>query len=110
MQQAELESILDVIKARDQGQISKRNILKMDNKINKKVRKLLENGDALSIPFPATLPEHINKCTLSITDLHKLPMPGPPKRTHIGQLEETIETVDLTHWKSLPPDVKGDEV
>ena len=66
MQQAELESIMDVIKARDQGQISKRNILKMDSKINKKVRKLLENVDALPIPFPATLPEQIDKCTLSI--------------------------------------------
>ena len=84
MRQAELESIMDVIKARDQGKISKRNILKMDNKINKKVRKLLESVDALSIPFPATLPEQINKCTLSITDLHKLPTPGPPKRAYIG--------------------------
>ena len=108
MQQAELESIMDVIKARDQGQISKRNILKMDSKINKKVRKLLENVDALPIPFPATLPEQIDKCTLSINDLHKLPMPGPFKRTHIGL--KLDEPVDLTHWKSLPADVKEDEV
>ena len=99
---------MDVIRARDQGQISKRNILKIDNKINKKVRKLLTNVDTLPIPFPVTLPEQINRCTLSIKDLHKLPIPGPPKRALVGL--ELDEPVDLAHWKSLPADVKEDEL
>ena len=107
MQKAELESILDVIKARDQGQISKRNILKMDTKINKNIRKLLRNANDLPIPFPSTLPEQINKCTLSIQDLHRLPKPESPKRNYLGfQLKEPV---DLAHWKSLPNEVKEDE-
>ena len=64
----------------------------MDSKINKKIGKLLTNADALPIPFPATL----------------LPLPDPPKS--IYSVLGLDETYDLTHWKSLPADVKEDEV
>ena len=48
--------MLDVIKEREQGKIGKTNILKMDQKINQTIRKILDEA----VPFyEVTLPEKV---------------------------------------------------
>ena len=82
---------MDVIKARDQGQISKKNILKMDSKRNERICKLLRNSNVLPIRYLVTLPEQINDCTLSVKDLRKLPLPEQPKMAPSGLEREETE-------------------
>ena len=55
-----------------------------------------------------TLPELINNCTLNVNDLRKLPKPEPLKMNHLGLKYEVSQ--DLAHWRSVPADVKEDEV
>ena len=51
-----LDCMLDVIQAREKGKIGKTNILKMDKKVNRSIRKILEKD----IPFyELTLPEKV---------------------------------------------------
>ena len=62
--EAELQALMAVSHARDEGLIKKRNILKMDRKINESIRKYL---DTSGISYKCTLPEQVaqgNRWTL----------------------------------------------
>ena len=44
MKKAELDCMLEVLELREKGEISKTNILKMDHKVNKAIRKILDKS------------------------------------------------------------------
>ena len=67
MDRAELDSMLDVIEAREKGSIGKTNILKMDQKVNRTIRKILDKDVPL---YELTLPEKVKNSD------HQLPQPG----------------------------------
>ena len=90
--------MLDVMQAREIGDIGKTNILKMDNKVNKKIRKILDRD--------------VPKYELTLADRMKhsnsqLPQPNYTVRPMGSQVHIPN---DLAHWKSLPSDVKDNEV
>ena len=58
-QEAELFAMLAISKARDMGRMKKRNILKMDHKVNLAVLKYLQtDGRKFKITLPETLASH----------------------------------------------------
>ena len=96
---AKLDCMLDVIQAREIGDISKTNILKMDSKVNKAIRKILERD----VPkYELTLADRIKNSD------HQLPQPGNHTVRPIGPQDQVPN--DLAHWRSLPTDVKEHEV
>ena len=42
MDMVELDCMLDVIKAREKGNIGKSNLIKMDKKLNRRIRKIVD--------------------------------------------------------------------
>ena len=91
--------MLDVMQAREVGNIGKTNILKMDNKVNKAIRKILERD----VPqYELTLADRIKNSN------HILPQPGNYTVRPMGPQGRV--PFDLAHWKSLPTDVKQHEV
>ena len=85
--------MLDVIKEREQGKIGKTNILKMDQKINQTIRKILDEA----VPFyEVTLPEKVK-----YSERH-LPRPV--------NFDVRQEPDDNAHWIGLPKKVKKHEV
>ena len=95
---ADLEAVMAIIKAKDLGQIKKRNILKLDQKINEKLRNYLSNEGAKYSPC---LPE---TAALKYTG-RRLPVPKALSES-TGQLI----TNDWLHWKTLPTELKEEDV
>ena len=96
---AKLDCMLDVIQAREIGDIGKTNILKMDSKVNKAIRKILERD----VPkYELTLADRIKNSD------HQLPQPGNHTVRPIGPQAQVPD--DLAHWRSLPTDAKEYEV
>ena len=96
---ARLDSMLEVLQAREKGQICRKNILKMDSKVNASTQKILENK------FPKetqTLKEQLkdNDYNLPRPKFHKIRPLGPRSQ----------DTDDLAYWKRIPAEVKKDEV
>ena len=88
-----LDCMLEVIQEREQGKICKTNVLKIDQKVNRSIRKILEKN----VPFyELTLPEKVKHSS------GRLPRP-----TIGAKLKEPI---DLTHWKSIPTGDKEHEL
>ena len=90
--------MLEVLELREKGEIGKTNILKMDKKVNKAICKILDK----SVP----------KYELTMSDLIKnseqqLPQPHLYNVRPLGP--RSHDPADLTHWKSLPIDVKEHE-
>ena len=56
MDRVELDCMLDVIQAREKGKLGKTNVLKMDKKLNQKIRKILDRDVPL---YELTLPEKV---------------------------------------------------
>ena len=98
MAKVELDCLLDVIEAREKGQIGKTNVLKMDSKLNCSIRKILDKD----VPFyELTLPEKVKNNEKQLPKpMHELRPLGP----------QNEDPKDLSHWKSLPRDVKKHEV
>ena len=96
---AKLECTLDVMQAREIGDIGKTNILKMDNKVNKSIRKILEKD----VPkYELTLADKVKNSD------HQLPQPGHHAVRPMGPQGPVPS--DQAHWKSLPMDVKKHEL
>ncbi len=95
MDKVKLDCMLDVLQAREKGQISKTNVLKMDKKVNETIRKILDKD----IPkYELTLYDKIRNSA------QQLPIPNS-----MG-LHQIQDPSDLAHWKGLPIDVKKHEV
>ena len=77
--------------ARDEGLIKKRNILKMDRKINDSVRKYL---DSYGFRFRSTLPEQVAQGSR-----WTLPMPFSEKDKETSSNEQQ-------RWAQLPEDIR----
>lgn len=91
--------MLDVMQAREIGDIGKTNILKMDNKVNKSIRKILEK----EVPkYELTLADKVKNSD------HQLPQPGHHTVRPMGPQGQVPN--DQAHWKSLPMDVKKHEL
>ena len=91
--------MLDVIQAKEQGNIGKTYILKMDKKVNKSIRKILDKD----VPkYELTLYDKVKNSghLLPKPMLHNVKPIGPQ-----GQLP-----FNQSHWQSLPIDVKEHEV
>ena len=99
MDRVRLDCMLDVIKEREQGKIGKTNILKMDSKVNRAIRKILDKDVPL---YEVTLPEKVKNSK------GQLPRPTGYDVRPIGPSSK--EPNDFAHWKSLPKDVKKHEV
>ena len=56
----ELDCMLDVIKAREKGNIGKTNLIKMDKKLNRRIRQIV---DRYALPHQLTLPEKVRNST-----------------------------------------------
>ena len=98
------------MQARELGDIGKTNLLKMDKKVNKAIRKILDRD----VPqYELTLADRI------MNSNHLLPQPsnhtarpmGPQSQIEYFNLEsgkgaQFEVPFDLAHWKSLPTDVK----
>ena len=97
MDRVELDCMLDVIQAREKGDIGKTNVLKMDGKVNRAIRKILDKDVPL---YELTLPEKVKNSE------KVLPYPGFNVRP-MGLIKE--EPKDIARWKSLPDDVKEHE-
>ena len=69
--QAKLETLMKICEAREQGIIRARNILKMDEKVNKSVRKIIKQSNPKI--FHKTLPETIQENSLGYNNLRRLP-------------------------------------
>lgn len=96
-QEAELTAIMAISKARDLGQIKKRNILKLDKKVNEAVNRFLatEGGQAYQI----TMPERLAFCGKA-----KLPAPVKRKRS-----DSVILTSEVERFARLPEDIREEE-
>lgn len=98
MDRAKLDCMLEVIQAREKGSIGKTNVLKMDQKVNRSIRKILDKD----VPFyELTLPEKVKNSD------RQLPRPGFDVKP-IGLQKE--DPKEFARWKSLPNDVKEHEV
>ena len=98
MGKVKLDCLLEVIQAREKGKIGKTNVLKMDRKVNRSIRKILEKD----VPFyELTLPEKVKN------NKRRLPQPNFEVRLKGPQIKDSV---DLTHWKTLPTEVKENEV
>ena len=64
MNRVKLDCMLDVIQEREKGKMRKINVLKVDLKVNKTIRKILEKDNP---KYELTLYDKIKNCT------HKLP-------------------------------------
>jgi len=95
---ADLEAVMAIIKAKDLGQIKKRNILKLDQKINEKLRNFLSNEGAKYSPC---LPE---TAALKYTG-RRLPVPEA-----LSESTGHLLTNDWLHWKTLPTELKEEDV
>lgn len=96
-----------VVQAREQGQIKKRNILKMDLKINTQILKYIDDTNP---KLKATMPEQVKDFSSNQKQLRDLPSPVssiPKKKVEGFQISVNS---DLNHWQSLPNDVKSDEI
>ena len=96
-----------VVQAREQGQIKKRNILKMDLKINTQILKYIDDTNP---KLKATMPEQVKDFSSNQKQLRDLPSPVcsiPKKKVEGFQISVNS---DLNHWQSLPGDVKQDEI
>ena len=109
---ATLDSLLAISKAREQGLIKKRNVLKIDEKVNKCVSKIIR----CQLPqLKITLPEQM-KLLLALSVYNKQMCQLPAPRTsrcacslkHMRLLSRVPK--DLLHWQSLPEEVKNDEI
>ena len=98
MDRVELDCLLDVIQAREKGEIGKTNVLKMDNKLNRRIRKILDKDVPI---YELTLPEKVKNSA------KRLPKPKFDVRP-MGRQEN--DPNDLAHWKSVPNDYKEHEV
>ena len=84
--QAKLESLLVVMAARETGLISKRNMVKLDAKMNLNIAK----GLSQLTPSPQhTLPETISANSFGIKALRKLPIPDPVLRATAGSTKNS---------------------
>ena len=90
--------MLDVIQNREKGKLGKMNVLKMDKKLNQKIRKILDRDVPL---YELTLPEKVKNSG------KRLPKPDFDVRP-IGPWN--LDPNDLAHWKSVPSDIKKHEV
>ena len=69
--QVKLETLMKICEAREQGIIRARNILKMDEKVNKSVRTIINQSNPKI--FHKTLPETIQENSLGYKNLRRLP-------------------------------------
>ena len=91
--------MLDVIKEREKGGIGKTCVLKMDHKINRTIRKILDEA----VPFyEVTLPEMVTNRD------GQLPQPDNFDVRPTGP--QGKEPDDFSHWKSIPNEVKKHEM
>ena len=77
--------MLDVIKAREDGKITKANVLKMDHKVNRTIRKVLEKHNP---KYEVTIVEKVKMGN------RRLPQPDPHQVRTFGGEDPT----DLVHW------------
>ena len=97
--EAKLDTLLLIAKARELGLIKKRNILKMDEKVNADVRKFLKQSCPLK--YEPTLPEvmmDISKVSSS-SSLKSLPI-----------LNTVSVPRNQNRWLCLPDDLRRNEV
>ena len=98
MDKVELDCMLDVIESREKGNIGKSNLIKMDKKLNGRIRKIIDRY----VPSKElTLPEKMKDSSEK-----KLPRPNFDVRP-LGKYSE--DPKDLAHWKNLPKNVKKHE-
>ena len=90
MGKVKLDCLLEVIQAREKGKIGKTNVLKMDRKVNRSIRKILEKD----VPFyELTLPEKVKNSA------KRLPKPKFDVRP-MGRQENDPDDFSrcLLHW------------
>ena len=98
MGKVKLDCMLEVIQEREQGKICKTSVQKIDQKVNRSLRKILDKN----VPFyELTLPEKVKH------NARQLPRPTIGAKLKGLQSKEPI---DLTHWKSIPTEDKEHEV
>ena len=98
-QEAELQALMSVMKARDLGQIKKRNILKMDRKVNCFIRSYLNKEGAA---HQVSLADEF-----SLKGSKKLPQPF--KEVDPTKSNEKELSNDQKRWMRNPEEIQNEE-
>lgn len=103
--EAELQALMAVVKAKDDGLIKRRNILKMDKKVNECVRKYLSSNHGST--FRTTLAEKLTR-----SQRRHLPKPftepEEPPVQGVSMLDPLAITRDQLRWSKLPDDIRDE--
>ena len=99
--QTKLEALLQVSQAREQGQISKRNIMKMDEKVNQKVKKAISK----------TLLGTQQQSSLSLAEKIEIQSMGDPKQRNLPKIDfEKLKTKKMpTERETLDREGRQDQ-